>query len=78
MGLTTAAAVLLAAGPAVLGSGGGAWRKLLGDLVLQARHADQETLLVDGLLQGLDVRLHLLLHALAQAAQVTAAWTRMG
>lgn len=49
-------------------------RQFLGHLVLQAGHPDQEALLVDGLLQGFDVGLHLLLHALSQAAEVAAPW----
>lgn len=69
--LTTAPVVPLFPGPAVLLPLGGPCQFLC-HLVLQPRHADQEALLVDGLLQGLDGGLHLLLHALSQAVEVTA------
>lgn len=69
--LTTSTAVPLPAGATVLLDGGRVWQ-LLGHLVLQAGHPDQEALLVDGLLQGFDVGLHLLLHALSEAAEVAA------
>lgn len=71
VGLTTSAAVPLPARSTVL-LDGGSLGQLLGHLVLQAGHPDQKPLLVDGLLQSLDVGLHLLLHALSEAAQVAA------
>lgn len=74
VGLTTSAAVPLPARSAVL-LNGGSLGELLGHLVLQAGHSDEESLLVDGLLQSLDVGLHLLLHALSEAAQVAASWS---
>lgn len=77
MFLTTATAVPLPAGAAVLLHGSRV-RQLLGHLVLQASHPDQEALLVDGLLQCFDVGLHLLLHALSEAAEVAAPWAPAG
>lgn len=72
-GLTTSTSFPLPAWSTVL-LDGSSLRKFLGDFIFQTGHSDQETLLIDGLLQCLDVRLHLLLHPLSQAAQITAAW----
>lgn len=71
---TTSAAVLLPARATVLLNGSGLG-KLLGHLIFQTSNSDQEALLVDGLLQGLDVRLHLPLHPLPEAAEIAAPWS---
>lgn len=48
--------------------------EFLGDLVFQTGDSDQEALLVDGLLQGLDVSFNLLLHPLSEAAKIATPW----
>lgn len=73
-GLTTSAAVPLPARPAVL-LDGSSLGEFLSHLVFQPGHSDQKTLLIDGLLQRFDVRFHLLLHALSEAAQIAASWS---
>lgn len=44
----------------------------MGHLIFQPSDSDQKALLVDGLLQRLDVRFNLFLHALSEAAQIAA------
>lgn len=70
-GLTTSATVPLPAWSTVL-LNGGSLGELLCHLVFQPSDSDQKALLVDGLLQSLNVRLNLFLHALSEAAQIAA------